>query len=171
MRDRHTDIKKPAMLAYRQHEFLCDPHTKREPPKSTLRALERKGYLARAEVDSEFTDKGRAYVKSHMDYRLARLQASEYPDAPVISDDATLKAVLYPEGKRQIGLDIRAAGDHPVRILRHGMRDPVAYLHPYLHWQIEREKSAGDFLERKDFLMNDMGYSYEMPCEAPAPAM
>ncbi|EPX78105.1 hypothetical protein Salmuc_03456 [Salipiger mucosus DSM 16094] len=159
------------MLPHRQHGFMCSNNLEGFRMPSVIRALYRKDLMVECDNFRTFTDKGRDYVRRHKQHELRVRLASGIPDAPVIETDDALEDYLFEDGARRLPVRrVVVGGDFPPRVMEIAGREPLAYLHPYYLWEIEREKSAGQFLERTDLLMYDLAYHYEVPREDPAAA-
>jgi len=122
----------------------------------TREALEKRG-LYRGHRP---TDLCREFVKNHriIEYRTNRLKGS-YPDLEFIEHDGRLLELLVLGGET---VDVYVySGNDPLLVKNGNGRNPLAVLHPYYLWQIEKDRTAGKFLQYRSIVSHKGSYSYE----------
>lgn len=128
---------------------------------STIDALQKRKLLVQRPFERpQFTEKGLEWVKGVCAKSRAH-QETELPGVPVIETHEDLQCILT-SGKPDVRRDIYVYRGRWGLIVDEGNgQDPVAVVHPYLHWEIRWGK-ARPYLEMVSVIGHKGSYCYQL---------
>ncbi|EPX78106.1 hypothetical protein [Salipiger mucosus] len=136
---------------------------------STLDALERKNMISYESGRRVMTGDARTYAWQVFDRSTYRMLEKEGRlDAPLIQSNLDLLELMYPRAEIDPEVSIYVyRGSIPMVVRNGDGQNPLAYLHRYFLWEIEVDRTCGDFLEKREVSSHKGSYEYRMQPQEP----
>lgn len=135
---------------------------------STIRVLEEKGFVTSMAGRVSLTDEARDYAWRGLDHGTFKMLAgNDALDVRLIQSDLDLLELMMSRGEVDQDVSIYVYRGHTPMVVRNGDgQKPLAYLHRYYLWQIEVDRTRGEFLERVSFVSGKGSYGYKIKKDA-----
>ena len=153
-------------LSPAQKRVIMSGHYASQP--STIRVLMEKGFVTSVAGRVSLTDEARDYAWRGLDHGTFKMLAGNNAlDARLIQSDLDLLELMMSHGEVDQDVSIYVYRGHTPMVVRNGDgQKPLAYLHRYYLWQIEVDRTRGEFLERVNIVSGKGSYGYKIRKDA-----